>query len=83
MRQAKAEFPLTLLGTEDCLSGSFCRIVLQTPLVTFTLLVPVMLVFPRLAPRVSVKDRGNFGSSCYLSLSDNVINSILATCYAS
>ena len=41
-----------------------------------------VLVFPRLAARVSVKDRGNFGSCCYLSLSDNVINSILATCYA-
>jgi len=48
----------------------------QTTLLTFTLL-SVVSVFPRLAPRVSVKDRGNFGSCCYLSLSDNVINSIL------
>ena len=73
-----------LLGTGNRLGGSFCTVntVLQITLFTFT----VVLVFPRLAQRVNVKDRGNFGSCCYLSLSNKaeltmnkVINSILAT----
>ena len=81
MIKAKADFPPTLFENRDRLGGSLCKVVLQTTLVTFTLL-SVVSVFPRLAPRASVKDRGNFGSCCYLSLSDNVINSILATCYA-
>ena len=66
---------LRCLKTEDRLSGSFLENSLQSLLVIFTYL-SVILVFPRLTPRDSVKDRGNFGSCCYLSLSDNVINSI-------
>ena len=75
MRWAKAEFPPMLFETEDRLSGSFLESSLQSLLVIFTYL-SVMLVFPRLIPHVSVKGRGNFGSCCYLSLSDNEINSI-------
>ena len=64
-----------LFETEDRISGSSCKVVLQTILATFTLL-SVVLVLPQLAARVSVKNRGNFGSCYYLSLSDNLIISI-------
>lgn len=49
------------ISADDCLSGFFCKVPLQSMVVIFMYL-SVMLVFPQLAPHVCVEDRKKFSS---------------------